>query len=253
MKVFTYTIAALILSAASFADTGSGYQRLQEGVKTYVRLDHCQGYAQLSETRIGGRRLPVVQFRNVTSCSKISIDGVRQSEKIGRSGQNGYADIVVYETPGRNVHFITLQSGSGRTSDTVEVVSYGNYEQPAPPQQRANVVLDFGYLGSAFGVEKSANLFDCGGTVTAKVIEAQQLNLVFRDLESCSKFDILSADGYSVDYDTKSLQRSRRGGFSGSFTIPKRFIDAGRNAIKVVVKSNTGRHDDVILVRFTAY
>ena len=241
---------ALALTTGAKAETGSGYDVLSENGNRTAKLEHCKGYADLDETYADGRRLPVLKFRGIQDCSIISIDGVTQREKIERRGGIGYADVTIFETPGRNEHTVTLRSGSGATSDTVRVISYG--ERPRTSQPRANITFEFGGWSTIFGGEQSARLRDCGGLVTARLTDGDTLTLVFSDVQSCSKFDILSADGDSVNYPQKSLQANRRGDFAGSFTIPRRYIDAGRNSVKVILKSNSGKTDEVILIRFTA-
>lgn len=246
MKLVTALTIGL-MSSTVFAATGSGFERLQENRKTSTTLDHCKGTAELDQAYVNGQRLPLLKFRDVTNCSIITIDGIQLKQKIERVGRFGQADVLIEEVPGKNVHVVTLESGSGQTSDTVEVVSYGSQ-----PQQSANISIQFSGWSTLLGGEVTKRLYDCGGEVTARLQDGETLTLIFRDVESCSKFDILSADGDSVNYPTKSLQAKRDGNFAGSFTIPKRFIDAGKNAIKVVLKSNTGKHDEVISVKFTA-
>ena len=92
-------------------------------------------------------------------------------------------------------------------------------------------------------------MHECGGTVDA-VVQENDITLKFKDVERCSKFDILSANGDSLNYEQKRLNDSRGGGFNGSFTIPQRYIKAGGNAVKVILRSNSGKNDDVILIRF---
>jgi hypothetical protein len=79
-----------------------------------------------------------------------------------------------------------------------------------------------------------------------------QVNIVFRDVRDCSKFDILSAQGGSINYGLKSLGGRDRDR-SGSFTLPRSVIDYGRNGVMVQIRSNSGKHDDVIYLDFYAY
>ncbi len=91
-------------------------------------------------------------------------------------------------------------------------------------------------------------LTDCGGTVELNGNDNGQVNLVFRNVENCSNFDILSANGSGLDYPNQKLGGGDRNR-SGSFTLPKSIIDEGRNSVRVVIKSNSGKTSDVITAR----
>lgn len=244
---------ALLLAFAfnvNAAGPGAGYDVLEEGKLTQARLEHCGGWATLQQTYVGGKRLPLLVISGSTNCSRIDIDG-RAEGKL----EQGRAEVVIHERAGLNVHVVSIYSKSGKTSDTVKVVSFGQghgHGGHHKPNPQANIVFEFGWASAILGNAKWARLNDCGGLVEAAV-ENSQVNLKFSGVNSCSKFDILGANGESVNYPTKSLQRARTGEFAGSFTIPRKYIDAGNNAVKVILKSNTGKTDEVILIRFKAF
>lgn len=104
-------------------------------------------------------------------------------------------------------------------------------------------------------IGQTKSLGSCGGTIEATESaqgSGEQVNLVFRQVKDCSNFDILKANGETLNnYSSKKLQEqgSSRG---GSYTIPKKLIADGMNYIKVNLKSNSGAHSDTITVRFNA-
>lgn len=93
---------------------------------------------------------------------------------------------------------------------------------------------------------------DCDGTVRTSIDnDNTQLNLVFSNVVDCSNFDIVSANGARVNYTNKKLGGVNRAR-SGSFTIPGSLIDAGSNTIRVLLKSNSGKTSDTIVIRVRA-
>ncbi len=105
-------------------------------------------------------------------------------------------------------------------------------------------------------IGQTRSLGSCQGTISATESNTgnggEQLNLVFRNVEMCSNFDIIKANGQKLtNYDSKKLQEQNQGR-GGSFTIPKRLIEDGSNSIKVNLKSNSGKHSDTITVLFNA-
>lgn len=241
-------VAALSFVSSAFAQsTGSGYDVLSEYGTRTAYLEHCGGTARLTETYERGARRPSLHITGVQNCSNIVING----ENSGKL-DNGTADVTIYERSGLNINTITLESNSGKTSDTVRVQSFGDtpVETPSKP---ANIVYSFGIFASAIGSSKIASLPTCGGTAQVTVKDGDNITIVFRNLESCSKFDILGANGEDVNYPTKKLQHESDNQFGGSFTIPARYVTDGRNSIKVIVKSNSGKTDEVLLIRFSNY
>ena len=249
----------MVAGFAAQAETGSGFDALSENGQKVARLEHCGGTATLTQQFRSGQVRPVLVIEGVRNCSDLSIDGVQQGDLAFESRSTRRGEVVIFEAPGVNVHVIQVMSNSRKTMDTVRVQSRGSFPQPRPqpwpqprPQnQNANIVFDFGFIAWMLGDVKSSRLHECRGTVEARV-EGNRVTLVFQDVEQCSKFDILRSNGDAVNYPQKNLQRARDGQFSGSFTIPRDLLEGGDNAIKVVVKSNSGAHDDVILIRFLA-
>lgn len=110
----------------------------------------------------------------------------------------------------------------------------------AAPAFAGNITLSVGETGY---------LSDCGGRVTANA-NGDQLNFVFESVKYCKTFDILKANGEMAQYEANKLDEQRGGYFGGSRTIPKRFMEDGRNTITVLLRSKSGAHSDKITVRY---
>lgn len=106
-----------------------------------------------------------------------------------------------------------------------------------------NVVLD--------SYTTYARLPNCSGTVELK-IAGGNVNLIFRNVVNCSNFDITNSNGDFVDYANKKLGGGDRDR-SGSFTIPRRFVDWGHNGIIVSLQSNSKKTRDLIRIHFWAF
>jgi hypothetical protein len=242
------SVLALGISFASIAnaDVGLGIDMLRENGKTHAFLEHCGGQAHLSHLFVSGKIRPVLSISGVRNCSNISIDGVRE----GKLNQGINNEIVIFERLGTNFHTIRLFSNSAKSADVIYVETYKEIQQPPVAiNPRANLFIDFGILSSIFGASQAVHLPECGGSAEVYVNDGQ-LTLTFRNVRSCSKFDILGANGEFVNYPTKSLGLNTLGEHTGSFTVPQKFIQLGGNSVKVVLRSNSGKHDEVILVRF---
>lgn len=104
------------------------------------------------------------------------------------------------------------------------------------------------------GLGDAKHLPSCGGRVEATDSsqgKGEQLNLVF-DKTDCDTFDILKANGDSAGYDKNKLPAVKGGYFGGSRTIPKRYIEEGRNTLVIVLRSSQSGKSDRITVRFRA-
>lgn len=106
-----------------------------------------------------------------------------------------------------------------------------------------NVVLD--------SYSTWAHLPNCSGIVELK-IAGGNANLIFRNVVNCSNFDITNSNGDLVDYTNKKLGGGDRDR-SGSFTIPRRFVDWGHNGIIVSLQSNSKKTRDLIRIHFWAF
>ena len=93
-----------------------------------------------------------------------------------------------------------------------------------------------------------APLNSCGGTVELKVVQGQ-VDLVFRGVRECSNFDILENNGRSTRYPNKKLM-GVNGDRNGSFTLPEYILNYGHNGVLVSLKSDSGRHQEMIYVKF---
>lgn len=91
-------------------------------------------------------------------------------------------------------------------------------------------------------------LSSCGGTAEV-TDDGGQVNIVFRNVRSCSNFDIVAANFDNVDYKNLKLEGTD-GDRHASFTIPQRFQELGLNFIDIVLKSNSGAHTDKIRLMF---
>lgn len=93
-----------------------------------------------------------------------------------------------------------------------------------------------------------ARMNNCGGTVEFKITHGQG-NLIFRNVQNCSNFDIAYANGSKTNYPNKKLQGENQNRH-GSFTLPKSVIDWGYNEVVVVLKSNSGKTGTYIHLNF---
>jgi hypothetical protein len=241
-------VAALSFVSSAFAQsTGSGYDVLSEYGNRTAYLEHCGGTARLTETYENGARRPSLQISGVQNCSNIIING----ENSGKL-DNGSAERTIYEHSGLNINTITLESNSGKTSDTVRVQSFG--ETPVEtPSYNPTVIYTFGVFASEFGSSKIASLPNCGGTAKVTVTDGETINVVFKNLQQCSKFDILKANDEKVDYPTKKIPAEVDRQHGGSFTIPAYLVKTGQNSIKVIVRSDSAKTYEVLLIRFSNY
>ncbi len=233
MKQIFIALMTLGVAFATQADPGQGSHRLSVQGNRSARLSYCGGTAQLNEGWLGGLTL---RFDDVRDCSVIALNGraVDTLSNVG-SGGNGSATLSL---PRGSRWTVDLYSKSRKTSEHFEIVNANN---PQPPT-KANVVLDSFWHTSDY-------LPECGGSAELKVTNGQA-NLIFRNLENCSNFDIIGNNGESLNYENKKIGTEQNR--SGSFTLPRRFLDFGLNGVLVVVKSNSGAHADTILLKFIA-
>ena len=96
----------------------------------------------------------------------------------------------------------------------------------------------------------------CGGTVQITTSdqnasgggEADQVNIVFREVQNCSNFSLEGTNFSDLNY-TKKLQQRSDGTYGASFTIPKAILQETilqGGALYAAVHSNTDKHDDQI-------
>ncbi|MCC6277947.1 MAG: hypothetical protein IT289_08545 [Oligoflexia bacterium] len=209
-------------------------------------LDRCGGSAHI-ESRGQDAILEITGVRN---CSNLSVNGREQKLEEGFGGLRSGRAYLNFRG-GYNTFLVQLSSNSGSTSTAFRITGYGSGSGSSnDPHQPANV-----FLSTLFG-KRTAYLPECGGTVELDVSPnghgGNQLNLIFRNVRDCSRFDILSNDGQPINYPTKELN-GHNGNRSGSFTLPKRAIDFGFNGVKVIMRSVSGKHSDVIHIQFVAF
>ncbi len=217
---------AMVLSGFTTQAFANTYQLDSNHSNAY--LANCGGTVHL-ERDIFSDEL-VLSIESLENCSNVTTDG--RTEKVddgwlfGRS-----ADFVINENRGETTFYI--HSNSKKTSDTVVV------------KTRSSGSNNGGHASSY-----KLNLESCGGTMVARMESSGQVNLIFKGVQQCSNFDILSHNGDSVEYGVKKLQQDSSGNYGGSFTIPNRFKTSFVNGVVIVVKSNSGKHGDRVRVVF---
>jgi hypothetical protein len=258
-KIFTiFAISMLTTLSAAFAGT------VRMDGNDFASLPECGGVIQ-TKISDGATQLNLI-FKNVSQCSNFDIISANgesvnypnmklQGKDGSRAGSFTIpSSLIEY---GSNTIRVKLNSNSGKTSDTIiiKVRETGGYPYPIPaPRPIPNPPSGGGNHGSTIYMSSNdyASLGECGGVVQTKVSNYTQLNIVFSDVSQCSNFDIISANGESVDYPNMKLQ-GQNGSRSGSFTLPKRVIDIGGNTVRVRLKSNSGKTSDLIVINFVAY
>jgi hypothetical protein len=228
MNYFKSLLLSAVILASGQAIAGTVV--LSENGNMSGYLPSCGGTAVLSRT-YGGLTLHINRARD---CSNLVVDGF--THKLD-GNPNNYWGAVQLRSNG-NAH-IEIRSNSGAHHDTIIVRASYN-----PPTGGANVYLDT--RSNRWG-----RLPTCGGTVEVNTM-GNQVNLVFRDVENCSNFDILSNDGRSISYPNQKLG-GRDGARAGSFTLPKRVVDFGHNGVRVELRSNSRKTNDIVYVKFYAW
>lgn len=237
-------VFALVLVSFSVSTAFAGGSAIhREGV---AGLSECGGTLRVSEMFSGDLRL---EIRDVRNCSQVQVTGGFKHidgklEPRVHSDPNGPREsmVVVPRSMLRDGRVeVSIRSRSGKTEDSITIfVSSGHERRSEDP-----ITMTLG---------DEARLSSCGGTVEVNS-HGDQVNLVFRHVENCSNFDILSSSGTKIAYEAKKLQGGP-GNYSGSFTLPKRVVRdlfesfLGYNSVKVRVNSNSGAHGDVIIVKF---
>lgn len=214
-KKFAF-VAALLFAGQAFAGTVT-LTRIGE-VK---ELPSCEGTVTVTTSFWLG--IPALRVEGNSQCSNIEYRGDRYKSQ-------DYVKVTLDDTRRETVR---IYSNSGKHADTVVVDI-----RPSFKAQFSN--------GQSFSY-----LADCGGTVELNV-SGGQVNLVFRNVDQCSNFDILSANGEKVNYPNQKLEGANQNRY-GSFTLPRSLYDYGMNGVTVVVKSNSGKHSDTFRVYFYAY
>ncbi|MGZ3772547.1 MAG: hypothetical protein ACXVCY_10985 [Pseudobdellovibrionaceae bacterium] len=208
------------------------YTMNEDGLKT-INFDRCKGVARL--VRDNGAL--VLQIRDSNCANVVTEFGEWKLNGEGNDGR--YIDVTLKEETERTAKII-VASNKYISSHGDEGNADVFFIKIKPKAQMTTLNLNW---SSSTG---EANLKRCHGTVRAKISNGQ-LNVIFSDLELCNLFDILSNEGSSVGYDAKEIQKSRDG-FSGSFTIPKKFVQVGANAVIVQVYSRYGASEKVKLL-----
>ncbi len=212
-------------------------------------LNACKGSAQLIR-RDGNFYLKV---QDAASCSNISIqeaDG--QMVKVGKlKGGEGVEYIALNEHFGKNQFVVVAESNSGKTSATITVTSFVAPPPPKPPVAtiNPNQPADFVLSTYLFG-RRSASLGDCGGTVTLHKLGGQAA-LYFQNVQKCSNFDILKANGEYTRFADQKI--GTEGNRTDDIVIPGNMTEYGSNEIKVVVKSNSKKTYDIFKLQFFAW
>lgn len=212
-----------------------------------VKLSSCEGTLKVTLIEVGNSKQAKLSFKDVSFCSEVSVSnavtGASTSFKLTREktaqkyNKTVLLDKNFVSNRGLSELEIVIASQSRKHSDQI-VVTFepGKPEQPVIHATIGDVV----------------RLPSCKGTLEIASSDNQtisgQVNLIFRDIESCSNFDIVSVDDQRVGYPNKKLQKRRDGSYGGSFTIPADLLGFGIYDIKVVVQSNSQAHKDQVVV-----
>ncbi len=221
---------------------------LQWGGNAYAELPNCKGSVALK--REDGTLTLVVS--NTSNCTNVFMEGGYGYESMVRVGkiENGAGTerIGLNEKIGSNKFRVLLTSNSGKTAGWVTIQSHvqpprrsSAYDPKASP--------DFTLSTSFFG-RRWAPLNDCGGSIYLTV-EYGSVYLNFNNVAKCSNFDVLTANGDDANYSKQKIN-GPDGNRSEKIRIPNHLYDTGRNTVKVVVKSNSGKNYDIFLIKFVA-
>jgi len=243
-KLMSLFALSMFASISSYAGT------VVMDANDFASLPSCGGVVQ-TKIANGATQLNLV-FSNVSQCSNFDIVNANGSkvnypnQKLQGQNQNRSGSFTIPASlieMGSNTIRISLQSNSGAHSDTIIVTVRQVPSYPVPTPGRSTTV----YMTST----SVASLGACGGVVQTKVSNGQ-LNIVFQNVQNCSNFDIVSANGERIDYPNLKLQ-GVDGSRSGSFTLPKKVIDFGGNIVRVQLKSNSGQTSDLLVISFLAF
>lgn len=240
ISLFVLSMTATLTSA--FA--GTVYMDANE----YASLPSCGGVVQ-TKVANNDTQLNLV-FSNVSQCSNFDIvaaNGTRvnyPNQKLQGRNQDRSGSFTIPTSMidyGTNTIRVQLQSNSGAHSDMI-VITVRATGGSTPSGRTATT-----YMNS----NSVTMLSVCGGLVQTKVTNGQ-LNIVFQNVKNCSNFDIVGSNGDRVDYPNKKLQ-GRNQDRSGSFTLPKSVIDFGFNTVRVLLKSDSGKTSETLVISFLAF
>lgn len=199
-----------------------------------VNFERCKGTASL--TRVGDRL--TLQIRG-SNCANLVINGNEEHKLGGTGSDDRFIDVNFNEETDRTVK-VTI--ASNKYIDTNGAKGNADIFFIRVKARIPMTTLNLKWSGDT----AEYRLQRCGGTVEAKIAN-RTLNVIFRDMQYCNLFDILSNEGSSLSYDSKPVQRQGNG-FGGSFSIPKKFVDYGTNAVIVQVYSVSGAKERVKLL-----
>lgn len=229
------SLAALSASVTSFAAerTGVAHDVLSETGKTVAVLDRCGGTAELERTRAGALMLRV---RNVTCSNLVTQKGSYKLK--GDGANNRYIDVAIDETvPGW--HDILV--GSNAFIDSFGLDGNGDIISIYIPKRAAIPVAKIPYGADFSNIVK---LDDCMGTMQAKIVSGL-LQITFKGLEKCSKYDVVSVNGRDI-----GLAAQEMFGDKGTIFVPAREIYRGKNVIEVRFFKPGAREDRVKVVAY---
>lgn len=245
-KIILSGLVSVVLSTAAFAGQVSVF------LGDETRLPSCGGFVEIKKSPQGnaGEQVNMV-FRGVQNCSNFDIVAANgenvtyDKKKIpGPNGDRSGSFTIPKRAleRGWNAIKIVVRSDSGAHSDTITLRVKVVETRPAPTRRTSSLTLR---------LNEEARLQSCGGFVEVRKSPqgnyGEQVNLIFRGLDNCQVFDILSNAGEPIEYSAKMIPN--RG---GSFTLPKRVIDLGWNSVKIVVRSADRFYEDTVRVQFTA-
>lgn len=216
------------------AGEGVSLSRISEGQS--IKLPRCGGTAKL--TRVNGEL--TLQVRNAT-CSNVKTAKGQWKLQGTEHGQRFINVKFTEDVPGDR--FVLI--GSNAYIDSRGADGNGDYITVRIAPKRVTLNL------TETAQTKEINLEHCNGSIKASIANGS-VNITVKN-SGCSKFDIVSATGARVEYDTKSIPEvANEGGYTGNYTIPNRLYDRGLNGI-VIRLSAPRLTEEQILVKFAAW
>lgn len=213
---------------------GISFTKVSEGQT--VKLDRCGGSAKLLRVE----NVLTLQVRKAT-CSNLKTSKGMWKLKGTEAGER-WINVTFDETvPGERMVLV----GSNAYIDSNGGDGNGDYLTVKIPAKRVTLNLTQAVQ------TKELKLEHCNGSIQASIANGRVVINVSNT--GCSKFDILSNGGENIKYEVKAIPEvSIEAGYSGSFTIPNKFYDAGLNGIVIRLVSPR-LTEELILVKFKAY
>jgi len=220
--------------AVAQSSEGTSFSRVSEG-KT-VRLERCGGSAKLLRIE----NVLTLQVRNA-NCSNLKTS--KGNWKLNGTVQGERWTNVTFDEkiPGDRMVLI----GSNAYIESNGGDGNGDYLTVKISAKRLTLNL------TQATMTKELKLEHCNGSIKAAISNGKVTLKISNT--GCSKFDIISNGGDNIKYEVKPIPEvSIEAGYSGSFTIPNKFYDAGLNGI-VIRLFSPRLTEEQILIKFQAW